>query len=168
MSVWVFSGYSSFLPQSRDMQIGVRLTEESKFTICWLCCTQVTSPGGSPPLAQCQLGLAPASSATPQRISRVDNGLMVELLHCKNEGPCVDKDQTSKKPTIYRTFIHMRYHPCIRQTSAELRLVCLGLLFMLCSLLSLHLTSYTTRQTRAQRCKPRMNECHWRSALNEG
>ena len=33
LAVWVFSGYSSFLPQSKHMQTGVRLIGDSKLPV---------------------------------------------------------------------------------------------------------------------------------------
>uniref|UniRef100_A0A3Q3L7W5 Uncharacterized protein n=1 Tax=Mastacembelus armatus TaxID=205130 RepID=A0A3Q3L7W5_9TELE len=56
MTVWVFSGYSGFLPQSKDMQVGFRLIGDSELpvgvsvSVCLsLCVSSVPrlSPGAS-------------------------------------------------------------------------------------------------------------------------
>ena len=70
-------GFAGFLPQSKDMQTGVRLIGDSKLTVVlkweWIVvCLYFGLALRWLPLAQCQLELAPAN---PRSISGTDGGM---------------------------------------------------------------------------------------------
>merc|ERR1712035_100792 len=66
VSAWVLSGYSGFLPQSKDMHdrligvsklpVGVNVSEWLSVSMWQPCDKLATCPGCTPPLAQSQLG----------------------------------------------------------------------------------------------------------------
>merc|ERR1712035_232177 len=63
VSAWVLSGFSGFLPQSKDMHVrligdsklpvGVNVSVSGCLSMCQPCDKLATCPGCTPPLAQC-------------------------------------------------------------------------------------------------------------------